>query len=66
MFGISLALTGFIIFIFSISLVGVAPTELGGSDKDWLTYTFQYALMAGVIFGAMALIVGLIMSVWAI
>lgn len=66
MFGNSLALTGLIVFIFSMCLVGVAPTEFGGRDKNWLTYTFQYTLMAGVIFGVMALIVGFIMSVWAI
>jgi hypothetical protein len=66
MFGISLALTGLILFIFSMAGVGVAPLEFGGRDKDWLTYTFQSILMIGVIAGVIFMISGLIISSWSI
>ena len=66
MVGLSTALTGLIIFCFSVAGVGLAPTEFGGRDKDWLTYTIQCILMIGVIGGILAILIGLILSVWGI
>jgi len=66
MFGISLALTGLIVFVFSMLGVGLAPREFGGRDKHWSTYTIQWLLMIGVILGLAFLITGLIISAWSI
>lgn len=67
MFGISLALTGLILFIFSMAAVGVSPREFGGDrDKHWLIYTAQSLIMVGVIVGVVLLFSGLMISAWTI
>lgn len=67
MLGISLALTGLILFIFSMGAGGAAPAEFGGDrDKHWLIYTAQSLIMLGVIAGVVLLFSGLMISAWTI
>lgn len=67
MLGISLALTGLILFIFSMAAVAVSPMEFGGDrDKHWLIYTLQSIIMVGVIAGVVLLFSGLIIAAWSI